>query len=353
MTPLIKLIWYKFFCMNMFYEDAKKIIISPSIFVWGLLFVVVVWFLYQIVGILLLLFLAIILSASLESPVKKLMSWKVSRGVAIAIVYVILFGFIFGILMFLIPAMARETGQVVRHVPEMLSMWGISESSIQRIFDDIKDTFQVSESSGGMFLERIFSTTVGVVRTGVSFLAVIAMSLYILAVDGGVEKFFRTIVPKVYREYVVSRSMEAYQKTGRWLAGQVLLMGIVFVLYFLVLSILGVPGAFVLAVWGGLFEIVPYIGPAFAAIPAVILGVFVSPVIGILVLVSYVFIQKLENYWLVPKVMERATGLHPLVVILALLAGGRLGGFIGLLLAVPMATVAGVFLQDVFEKEKV
>jgi predicted PurR-regulated permease PerM len=75
-------------------------------------------------------------------------------------------------------------------------------------------------------------------------------------------------------------------------------------------------------------------------------------VVGILVLVSYILIQKLENYWLVPKVMERAIGLHPLVIILVLLAGGRLGGFMGLVLAVPLATVAGVFLRDVFEQNK-
>ena len=200
-------------------------------------------------------------------------------------------------------------------------------------------------------MKSIFSTTVGVMKGFVGVLAVIAMSLYILAVDGGVKKFFLSITPERYQKYFVPRAMEAYRKTGRWLAGQVFLMGVVFVVYFCILSLLRVPGAFALAVWGGLFEIIPYIGPTMSAIPAIFLGVSVSPLVGVLVLISYVVVQKLENYWLVPKVMERAIGLHPLIVILVLLAGGKIAGFLGLLLAVPLATVASVFLRDVFRKE--
>lgn len=339
--------------MDIFDKKMRKISISPSILVWAFFIVVGMWFLYQILGILLLFFLAIILSASLESSVRKLMSWKFPRGVAIAVIYLVLFIFVFSILAFLIPSLTSETSQVLKRMPEVLGAWGIPESFIKEIFAEVKNVFEVSESSEkNVLLERIFSTTVGVARAGISILAVIAMSLYILAVDGGVEKFFRAITPEPYREYVVSRSMEAYRRTGRWLTGQIFLMGIVFILYFLILSVLGVPGAFALAVWGGLFEIVPYVGPALAAIPAVLFGLFVSPLVGILVLVSYVFVQKFENYWLVPKVMERAIGLHPLITILALLAGGKLGGFMGFLLAVPIVTVAGVFLRDVFEKKE-
>ncbi len=341
--------------MDIFDRGTKKISVSPSILFWTLAIVIFAWTLYQIIEIILLLFLAIILSAALEPSIKKLMSWKFPRGVAIAVIYVAVFIFLFGLLSFLIPSLISETSQVLTRIPETLGQWGFSQSSVQNISDDITSVFDgngTSEGGGSVLLQRIFSTTLGVVRTGISLLAVVAMSLYILAVDGGVEKFFRAVTPSRYREYVVSRSMEAYRKTGRWLAGQVFLMGIVFILYFVVLSVLGIPGAFALAVWGGLFEIVPYIGPTMAAIPAILLGAFVSPVVGLLVLVSYILIQKLENYWLVPKVMEKALGLHPLVIILVLLAGGKLAGFMGLLLSVPFATVASVFLKDVFDSGK-
>lgn len=338
--------------MDIFDTGSKKIVISPSILVWMVFIVVGGWFLVQIVDILLLFFLAIILSAALEPLIQRGMVWKMPRSVAIAVVYVGLFAFLFGLLAFLIPSLVHETGQVAHRIPETFERWGLSESVIQSITDEMDNALNINGSSeGNALLSSIFSTTLGVARVGISLLAVIAMSLYILVVDGGVEKFFRAVIPKRYQAYAVPRSMEAYYKTGKWLAGQVFLMGIVFVLYFIILSLLGVPGAFALAVWGGLFEIVPYIGPTMAAIPAILLGVFVSPVVGILVLVSYILVQKLENYWLVPKVMERTLGLHPLVVILVLLTGGTLAGFMGLLISVPLATVAGVFLKDVFEKK--
>lgn len=336
--------------MNLFDNNTKRISIHPSILVWAFCLIAGVWIFWQIADIFLLLFLAIILSSALEPSIQKLTGWKLPRWLAITVLYIGLFAVILGTLAFLIPSLVRETGQVFASIPETLRVWGISDETIRMVTDEIKNMLQLDGTpDDAALLQHLFSTTVSVVRGGVGLLAVIAMSLYILAVDGGVEKFFRAMTPKKYQDYVVSRSMEAYQKTGRWLAGQVFLMGIVFLIYFILLSILGVPGAFALAVWGGVFEIVPYIGPTMAALPAVLLGSFVSPVVGILVLVSYIVVQKLENYWLVPKVMERAIGLHPLVIILVLLAGGQLAGFMGLLLSVPLATVASVFLRDAFE----
>lgn len=335
--------------MNEFFQkNGHSLVISPSILFWALGMVVGVWFILQVYEILLLFFLAIVLSASLEPLIAKVRSWKVSRGVAILVVYVGFFLVLGGLLTFLIPVLVEETQQVIDRLPETLEMWGLSQDIGVGISKELSAFVNIAE--GGSILQGVFSTTVGIVKGVVGALAVVAMSLYILAVDGSVEKFIRAVTPSRYREYVVSRSLEAYHKSGRWLAGQIFLMGVVFLLYYGVLSVLGVPGALALAVWGGLLEIVPYIGPTLAAIPALILGFFVSPVTGILVLVSYILIQKLENYYLVPKVMERAVGLHPLVVILVLLVGGSVAGFMGLLLAVPLATVAGVFLRDAFER---
>ena len=322
------------------------------ILVWALIIAATAWFAYQILEILLLFFLAIILSAALEPSIQRLMTWRFPRSAAIATVYAGLFVCLFGILSLLLPALFSQTRSVVTNLPDIVGQWGISEEKVKQLSNEASALFGGTDLNEEQFLKSLFSTTVGVVKAFVGILAVIAMSLYILAVDGGVEKFFVGIVPKRYREYVVPKAMEAYRKTGRWLAGQAFLMGVVFAVYFVLLSILGVPGAFALAVWGGLFEIVPYIGPTMSAIPAVLLGLSVSPFIGVLVLISYAVIQKLENYWLVPKVMERAIGLHPLVIILALLAGGKTAGFLGLLLAVPLATVASVFLRDMFDGKK-
>jgi len=130
------------------------------------------------------------------------------------------------------------------------------------------------------------------------------------------------------------------------------LMFAIFILTFLGLTVLGVPYALSLAIIAGLLEIIPYIGPMLSAIPAIIIAFTVSPLTGFLVLVLYVLIQQFENHIIVPQVMRRAVGLHPVAVILALLIGFKLGGVLGAILAVPVATAISVFVGDLFEKPK-
>jgi predicted PurR-regulated permease PerM len=103
--------------------------------------------------------------------------------------------------------------------------------------------------------------------------------------------------------------------------------------------ILGVPSALPLAILAGLLEIVPTIGPVIAAVPAVLVGFTVSPVIGIAVASLYFLVQQLENHLIVPKIMQKAVGVNPLVTILSLGVGFQLGGPIGAILAVPILIV--------------
>jgi len=101
----------------------------------------------------------------------------------------------------------------------------------------------------------------------------------------------------------------------------------------------------------GLFEIVPYIGPVAAAIPAVILALLQDPIKGVMVAALYILIQWLENNILVPKIMQKVTGLNPIVSIVALLVGLKIAGIVGAILAVPVATMVAVLLEDFFSED--
>ena len=102
------------------------------------------------------------------------------------------------------------------------------------------------------------------------------------------------------------------------------------------LIILGIPYALPLAVLAGILEIVPNLGPTIAAIPAIFMGLTVSPVVGLGALATSILIQQLENNLIVPKVMQSATGAQPLATILVLLMGLTLGGVMGAILAMPL-----------------
>jgi len=100
--------------------------------------------------------------------------------------------------------------------------------------------------------------------------------------------------------------------------------------------LLGIPYALPIAVLSGLLEAVPNIGPTIAAIPAILMGLTVSPIVGLGALAMSILIQQLENNLIVPKIMQSATGTKPLVTILVLLIGYTLGGIAGAVLAMPV-----------------
>ena len=118
-------------------------------------------------------------------------------------------------------------------------------------------------------------------------------------------------------------------------------------LSFVVLYAIGVPYALVLAIIAGTLELVPYIGPILSAIPAVIIALTVSPTMAALTFILYFFIQEFENYLIVPKVMEKSVGLHPIVTIIAAIIGGQLAGIIGMILAIPITTIVFIIAEDI------
>ena len=121
---------------------------------------------------------------------------------------------------------------------------------------------------------------------------------------------------------------------------------------FIGLAIVGVPYALILAIFAGIMEIIPYVGPIVSAVPGVVLGFLISPTLGFLALLVYLVSQQMENHVIVPQVMKKAVGLNPISVILALLIGARLGGAIGAILAIPVATGISLFINDLLEKRK-
>jgi predicted PurR-regulated permease PerM len=134
-------------------------------------------------------------------------------------------------------------------------------------------------------------------------------------------------------------------KIGSYLLGQGLLCLSIGLLAFLVYMLIGLPHALLLAMFAGLMEAVPVAGPFIGAIPALIIALTVSPITALWVALGTIIIQQLENNLLVPRIMNRAIGVGPLVTLLALLAFGSMFGILGALIALPLAAVAQLLLD--------
>jgi predicted PurR-regulated permease PerM len=157
---------------------------------------------------------------------------------------------------------------------------------------------------------------------------------------------FVNIFPKNYRGKVFKTTRLIEDKLGSWLRGQIVLSFSIGFLTWIVLSLLGVSFALPLAVIAGILEIVPTIGPILSAIPAIIVALNISPLLALIVAVSYIFIQLFENNVLVPRIMQRAVGLNPIVIILSIIVGGKLLGVAGALLAIPFVSLIFVAYKN-------
>jgi predicted PurR-regulated permease PerM len=118
------------------------------------------------------------------------------------------------------------------------------------------------------------------------------------------------------------------------------------------LRLLGIPFALPLAILAGLLEIVPYIGPILAAVPAVLIGLGISPIIGVAAASLAFLIQQLENYLFVPKIMQKSAGVNPIVTLFSLAVGLEVAGIVGLLISVPVYITVKVLAGEYLLKNK-
>jgi len=140
-------------------------------------------------------------------------------------------------------------------------------------------------------------------------------------------------------------------RLGGWARGQLGLMLVIAFANYIGLSLLGIPYALPLSILAGLLEIIPYIGPIIAAIPAVVIGFGTSPILGMAVAAMAFLIQQLENYVFVPKIMQKSAGVNPIITLLALAIGFRLAGVIGLLISVPFYIIFQVLANEYILKK--
>lgn len=173
------------------------------------------------------------------------------------------------------------------------------------------------------------------------------VSFYLVAEQKSIINTIAAFVPEKHQSFTLQLIAKIQKKMGQWVLGQLLLSVSIFAISYIVLTVMGVKYALFLAILAGLLEVVPYIGPFLAAVPAAFFALLQSPTQAVIVLLMYVFIQKIEGYVLVPKIMQKTVGTSPLVVLFALLIGFKLGGVIGLLIAVPLASAITVVVSEI------
>ena len=315
-------------------------------------------FLFAIRDILVLLFFAVIIASAVDLPARFFDKLKIPRILSVLIIYLIFIGLLIGLLMLFVPSFAREIKDFSEEFPKYANelyqkFKGLQDGSLryQKIIDEIQRLLGNVGDALRELASNVLSKTLGIFGGLFSFIIVIVVSFYLAVQNNGIRNLLQGITPKKHEVYVLDLWERAQKKMGHWLQGQLFLAIVVGVMVYIGLSILHVRFALLLAIIAGILELVPYIGPVLAAVPAVILAIFQGPfLLAAWVVVLYIVVQQLENYLLVPLIMKKAVGLNPVVVIIALLIGGKLLGILGILLAVPAAAVLAEFFKDIKRK---
>jgi predicted PurR-regulated permease PerM len=213
----------------------------------------------------------------------------------------------------------------------------------------IRDNFETI-GSVQLATSGFFSTISGLLKGVLGFFLTLVITFYMVVEENAIKKIVWSLAPKKYQIYTMHLINRMQQKIGLWLLGQLILSLIIFLFVYAGLSILGVKYALVLALIAGFTESVPYLGPIFAAIPAVFLAFAQGGLIlAVSVAVFYYIIQLTENNIIVPKLMQKVVGLNPIVSISVLMIGYSVAGIVGAILSIPVATAISVFIGDIFD----
>ena len=307
--------------------------------------VAAIWLLFQIRDVLVLIFISYIIMAALTPFVTFLVNRKVSKVLAVVVVFFITIVVVVLSIFPLIPFFASQIELLFKNFPQYLDqssrILGLKVNTEQ-----INSTFT---SQIGNISENAFALTTFVFGGFFSLITVIVISFYLLLDHTSIRHGFINIFPKSSQNDVGNTLTQIEEKLGAWFRGQLVLSFSIGFLTYLAYAVLALDFALPLALFAGIMEAVPTIGPFLGAVPAIIVALTISSTKTFLVIVVYVIIQTVEANFLVPKIMQRAVGLSPIIVITGIMIGAKLMGLWGALLSIPFIAMLIIIFNSIRE----
>lgn len=323
---------------------SQKVEISSKTIVFTVFFLIFLKVLWQIRELLFALFLAFILMSALKPPVRFLEKIGLPRSLATLVIFIVTLMTFSFTGFFIIPPLVKESLIFLKNLPNLVSnvlpssFFYLNTDSLSQILPQLTQNF-IKIVSG------VFSNFIFLVST-------VFFTFYFLIEEKFLKKFLEKFLPSSQVNVVVEIFEKVEQRMGAWVWGELILMTVIGGLSYLGLQLLDVKYSLPLAIIAGVLEVVPIIGPTFSAIPAFFVAASSSWFLGLSVIALYFLIQQFENNFIVPLVMKKTVGLNPIVTLIALTIGGKLGGFLGILLSVPVSLLIETILIELIHIQK-
>ncbi len=342
-------------CYTSNMENNVRVSIAPQAVILVLGSLLTVWLAFTLRDVI-VLFLVVLAVTVGFSPLVKAWEKFIPRTLAIVIIYLLVIALISAILALFIPPVLSQLSDFLGFVQhKFLTGYGQNDAFLSDLRGNINNLISGRDVSSLSSLYKqfqgsfgaVFTTTIGFIGGIVAIVTIFISSFYLLLEENNLERFLGNFMGDERRKSVMSIIEKMSQKIGDWLRGQLLLMLIIGVVDGVILALLGVPYPLLLGLWAGLTEAIPVIGTFLGAIPAVIIAlVTLGWVEALIVLVVFIVIQQIENHILVPRIMGKALGLSPVMIIFSLLIWGQLLGFLGVLIAIPVTAALSVLVEE-------
>lgn len=236
-----------------------------------------------------------------------------------------------------LPTYAAQVQAVVNQVEERIQRLGLPTPLRDQIDGAIHSTATgLSDQVMGLLAT---GTLMQVIEVAGALILAPFIAFYLLRDMGSFKAGFVRALPRRYRQELLALLRQIDGVLSGWLRGMLLMLVIIGALSTLACYLLRLPYPLLLGFWAGLTEFIPFVGPVIGAVPALIVGISVSGGKAVQVLIAYAIIQQLEGNLISPNIMGHSIGIHPLVIIGAILVGGYVGGVLGMILALPAAGI--------------
>lgn len=325
-----------------------------------LLLVLIILFWDKVQNILLELLLGSLIAYMLEPAVYFLTRKnKISRNMAIFIVFCILTLIIIGVFVFILPILYKNISDLVQNLPAAMDKM-IDKMTNLTSNDQINDKIsQVARAAYGKITDNVsrvmgnISEYIVVVASSIIEIIIGILTTFVLAVYIMKDKkqIFDSLLgwfPFSWKDTVKGTMDELGRILSKFLQGQFIIALIIGVAETIGLMLIGVPYAVLLGVIGGLSNLIPYFGPVIGAVPAVISALFISPMKALWVILLFVGAQQFDNNFLSPRIIQGSLGIHPITTIVVIFIGGEFLALWGILLAVPIYAVGKCIAVKIF-----
>lgn len=322
----------------------RKIEISHRTIIFAILSVLFLGFIFLVREIILQLFVALLLMTIFDPLVNRIAKIKIPRSIAVLVVYILFIGILGGVVAVITPVVIDQSTKFVGALPGYLVNIGVTRDFSDKVVAGFLTT--VGDIPG-----EVLRLTYSLFSNFLNVVTVLAFAFYMLLSRNKLDDQLGIFFGEEKKKELGRLINQLEYRLGGWARGELTLMFAVGLGNYVGYLLLGVPFALPLAILAGLFEIIPIIGPIVSAVPGVIIGFGISPLMGFGVAGMAFLVQQLENYILVPKIMEKSVGVSPIVTLIAITVGAHLAGFVGVIISVPVVITLQVLASEYLVKE--